>query len=165
MEGRKLEMKIRRKINKDNNNNMKLKFEKYKKDKFQIKLKFKNFMSENNNIWEFFEQRKLNHNTGAHIRNQSKFVKDPSCVICNPITSWYLSDNINRTEYWNEDIKGKFDKFWNWYQTIVSVETYSGKTIESFSYLLFEEELVELSRKTRGQLDSLIGSIRYTEIP
>ena len=107
-------------------------------------------MNENTNIWEFFKQRKLNYYTKAYRLNQRIFVKDPSCIICNPI---------------NQEISEEFNRFWNWYQTIVIVESYTSKTLESFEELLKEEDLVELSKESRKQLGILIGSIRYSEIP
>ena len=53
-------------------------------------------MNEYNNIWK---NKAINHNIGAHIREQQQFIKDPLCVICNPTNNQEISEEF--IKYWD----------------------------------------------------------------
>jgi len=89
------------------------------------------------NLWK---PRAIKHDQEAHQQRIRNAQKDPSCIICNPVTDTYM----------NEDQNQKFALFWEWFKEAYYAMSYTGNTLKYFKELLRSE--VEYARELTPQI-------------
>ena len=93
------------------------------------------------------QPRVLDHDKQVHAQRikTNEDIKDPSCVLCNPIRT------TPKKDFWN---------FWKWYGRLTGAETYTEKTIKVFYKKEITTELDSMEEITQ-KVVNLIETMRY----